>query len=125
MENLIKSRKIDIKKGYTNVGIHKDDIIFYINNKPVSVFGSQGQQRSVVLSLKLSELQIVYDEINDYPVLLLDDFMSELDSRRKKLFLEQIKNNQVIITCTDKIEINNKNQHIYYVENGSIKEEKL
>ena len=125
MENLIKSRKIDIKKGYTNVGIHKDDIIFYINNKPVSVFGSQGQQRSVVLSLKLSELQIVYDEINDYPVLLLDDFMSELDSRRKKLFLEQIKNNQVIITCTDKIEINNKNQHIYYVENGSIKEEEL
>ena len=125
MENLIKSRKIDIKKCYTNVGIHKDDIIFYINNKPVSVFGSQGQQRSVVLSLKLSELQIVYDEINDYPVLLLDDFMSELDSRRKKLFLEQIKNNQVIITCTDKIEINNKNQHIYYVENGSIKEEEL
>ena len=123
MENLVKSRKIDIKKGYTNVGIHKDDIIFYINNKPVSVFGSQGQQRSVVLSLKLSELQIVYDEISDYPILLLDDFMSELDSRRKKLFLEQIKNNQVIITCTDKIEINNKNQHIYYVENGSIKEE--
>ena len=52
---------MDIQKGYTNVGIHKDDIIFYINNKPVSVFGSQGQQRSVILSLKLSELQIMYD----------------------------------------------------------------
>ena len=115
---------MDIQKGYTNVGIHKDDIIFYINNKPVSVFGSQGQQRSVILSLKLSELQIVFDENNDFPILLLDDFMSELDSKRRKLFLKQIKNNQVIITCTDKVEIEDNNQCIYYVQNGKVIKEK-
>lgn len=123
LENINKSRKIDIQRGFTNVGIHKDDIVFYINGKPVSVFGSQGQQRTVVLSLKLTELQIVYEENNDYPILLLDDFMSELDSKRRNFFLEKIENHQVIITCTDKIDINSKNQQIYYVENGKVKKD--
>lgn len=123
LENIKKSRKIDIQRGYTNIGIHKDDIIFYINDRPAVLFGSQGQQRSIVLSLKLSELQIVYEENNDYPILLLDDFMSELDLKRRKFFLEKIKNNQVIITCTDKIHLESENQAIFYVENGKVKKE--
>lgn len=119
LENINKSRSIDIQRGYTGVGIHRDDIIFYINHKPVAVFGSQGQQRTVVLSLKLAELQIVTDEIGDSPVLLLDDFMSELDEKRRTYFLEKIKNNQVIITCTDKLELECENKKIYYVESGN------
>ena len=122
LENLQKSRKIDIQRGYTSVGIHRDDIIIYLNHKPAGVFGSQGQQRTIVLSLKLSELQIVTDEIGDSPVFLLDDFMSELDSKRRRILLEKIKDNQVIITCTDKIEIDSNSKKIFFVENGKCKE---
>ncbi|MCI8309337.1 MAG: DNA replication/repair protein RecF [Clostridia bacterium] len=118
LENIRKSRNIDIQRGYTGVGVHRDDIIIYINHKPVASFGSQGQQRTVVLSLKLSELKIVTDEIGDSPILLLDDFMSELDEKRRTILLEKIKENQVIITCTDKIDIESKNKKIYFVENG-------
>ena len=117
LENILKSRKIDIQRGYTNVGIHRDDIVIYINHKPASRFGSQGQQRTAILSLKLSELQVVSDEIGDTPILLLDDFMSELDEKRRTVLLEKIKNNQVIITCTDKIEFkDNKNKKFFFVD---------
>lgn len=117
LENIKRSRNIDINRGYTNVGIHRDDIIIYINHKPVSRFGSQGQQRTAILSLKLSELQVVADEIGDTPILLLDDFMSELDEKRRTILLDKIKDNQVIITCTDKIELKEaKNKKIFFVE---------
>ena len=105
LKKLKEERKNDIKRGYTNKGIHKDDFIIYINDKQVDLYGSQGQQRTVILSLKLSELNIIYDEINEYPILLLDDFMSELDENRRKSFLNNIKNIQVLITCTENIEI--------------------
>ena len=124
LENLRKSRKIDINRGFTGVGVHRDDIVFYINKKPVSVFGSQGQQRTVVLSLKLAELNVVSEELGDTPILLLDDFMSELDEKRRKVFLEKIKDNQVILTCTDYFKIDSKNQRIYHVENGKCIERK-
>ena len=120
LENLKKSRTIDIKRGYTATGIHRDDFIIYINDRPVSIFGSQGQQRTSILTLKLCELKIVKEEIGDSPILLLDDFMSELDERRRTSFLENIKGNQVIITCTDKIDLENKSS-IYFVENGICK----
>jgi DNA replication and repair protein RecF len=118
LENIKKSRKVDIQRGYTGVGVHRDDIIIYINHKLASVFGSQGQQRTIILSLKLAELKIVTDEIGDAPILLLDDFMSELDEKRRTILLEKIKENQVIITCTDKIEIESKTKKIYFVESG-------
>ena len=73
----------------------------------------------MVLSLKLSELAIVSDELNgDTPILLLDDFMSELDKKRRTILLEKIKGYQVIITCTDEIDINCENKRIFYVDNG-------
>lgn len=118
---LLKSRrKLDIIKGFTTKGIHRDDFFVYINNQLVNVYGSQGQNRTVVLSLKISELQVIYDEIGEYPILLLDDFMSELDEKRRKNFLENIENTQVIITCTDKINIDNLDYNIYNVKNGNI-----
>lgn len=120
LENLKKSRLIDIKRGFTATGIHRDDFMIYINGKPVSIFGSQGQQRTAILTLKLCELKIVKEEIGDTPILLLDDYMSELDEKRRSSFLENIKGNQVIITCTDKIDLENESS-IYYVENGNCK----
>ncbi len=119
--NLLKERrKVDIIRGNTTKGIHRDDFNIYINDKLVNIYGSQGQNRTVVLSLKISELQVIYDEIGEYPILLLDDFMSELDEKRRRNFLENIKNTQVIITCTDKIEIPNLDYKIYNVKEGTV-----
>jgi len=117
-DKLLKNRLNDIQKGYTTTGIHRDDFMIYINEMPVNVYGSQGQQRTSILALKLAELQIVHDEIGEEPILLLDDFMSELDENRRNSILENIKNNQVIITCTDKIEIEGVTDSIYYVSDG-------
>lgn len=123
MDNLKKSRKIDLARGYTSTGIHRDDFIIYINKKIVSIYGSQGQQRTTTLTLKLCELKIVTDEIGEAPILLLDDFMSELDENRRKSFLENLKDSQVIITCTDKIKMEKEHIKSFYVENGKVQEE--
>ena len=117
---LKERRKLDIIKGFTTKGIHRDDINIYINDKLVGVYGSQGQNRTTVLSLKISELQVIYDEIGEYPILLLDDFMSELDEKRRSKLLENIENTQVIITCTDKIDLDENNCKIFNVRNGQV-----
>ena len=117
---LKERRKLDIIKGFTTKGIHRDDFLIYINGKEVNIYGSQGQNRTVILSLKLAELNVVYDEIGEYPILLLDDFMSELDEKRRRNFLENIENTQVIITETDKIELPNLDYDLYHIEKGKI-----
>ena len=119
--NELKSRrKLDIIKGFTTKGVHRDDFIIYINKKEVGTFGSQGQNRTAMLSLKLSELQVIYDDIGEYPILLLDDFMSELDSKRRENFLNNIKDIQVIITCTEKLRLENLKYFSYNVIDGDI-----
>jgi DNA replication and repair protein RecF len=121
--NILKSRrKLDILKGFTTKGIHRDDFVIYINNENVSTYGSQGQNRSAILSLKLAELQVIYDEIGEYPILLLDDFMSELDEKRKNNFLKNINDIQVIITCTEKIKFENFKYFLYNVSKGKVTE---
>ena len=120
LDLLKQRRKLDIIKGYTTKGIHRDDFIIYINDKELSTYGSQGQHRTAILSLKLAELNIVKDEIGESPILLLDDFMSELDEKRRKNFLEKIEDVQVIITCTEKIDIENKKVLVYNVKSGEI-----
>ena len=117
---LKERRKLDIIKGFTTKGVHRDDFVIYINGKEVNIYGSQGQNRTVILSLKLAELNVVYDEIGEYPILLLDDFMSELDEKRRKNFLENIENTQVIITGTDKIELPNLDYNLYHIEKGEV-----
>lgn len=94
--------------------------MIYINNELVNIYGSQGQNRTVILSLKIAEMQVIYDEIGEYPILLLDDFMSELDEKRRRNFLENIENKQVIITCTDKIEEINNEFKLFEVKKGVI-----
>ena len=117
---LKERRKLDIIKGFTTKGVHRDDFVIYINGKEVNIYGSQGQNRTVVLSLKLAELNVIYDEIGEYPVFLLDDFMSELDEKRRKNFLNNIKDTQVILTGTEKINLTNLEYNLYNVKNGNI-----
>lgn len=119
LKKLEKNKNIDKIRGYTTSGIHRDDFKIYINGEDVGVYGSQGQNRTAILSMKLAELQVINDEIGEYPILILDDFMSELDEKRISKFLSNIENIQVLITCTKDIDI--KNRKSFYIENGKIK----
>ena len=121
IKKLKSARKKDILRGYTSVGVHRDDFEIYINNKNINLYGSQGQFRTSILSLKLSELYVIYDEIGEYPILLLDDFMSELDEKRRKKFVENITEAQVILTGTHKLILENLNYKIYNVKDGHVK----
>ena len=113
--------KTEIEAKQVLIGPHRDDMIIEINEKSAKAYASQGQQRSIVLALKLAQTNFIYDETGEYPVLLLDDIMSELDASRRKYLTENIKNKQVIITCTDRDCINIP-EHISYfrVEKGNI-----
>ena len=122
--NLSKSRRNDISKGYTSLGIHRDDYIISINSLDVSIYGSQGQKKSSIISLKLSELKVIEEIIGEKPVLLLDDYMSELDEKRRLKFLDIIEDIQIIITTTHKISIDGKENTYFYVDNGKIEREK-
>lgn len=84
----------------TSVGPHRDDLLFSIGEVDIRKFGSQGQQRTSALSLKLSEIELVKRSIHDTPVLLLDDVLSELDSNRQNYLLNSIHDTQTLITCT-------------------------
>lgn len=109
----------DLSLGYTTVGPHRDDIKILLNNIDVRHFGSQGQQRTVALALKLAELEVFNDNFGEYPVLLLDDVLSELDETRQLKLLNKIQNIQTIITCTS-FPYDVKTSK-FEVENGHIK----
>lgn len=124
-DRLKKARERDMKMKTTSVGPHRDDFAFMIGNVDARRFGSQGQQRTAALSLKLSEIELVKKITNDTPVLLLDDVLSELDSNRQKLLLGSIGDIQTIITCTgleefvsSRFEIN----RVFRVEKGTVKQ---
>ena len=106
---LQKNIEKDFKLGYTTVGVHRDELDIYLNGNEVKNFGSQGQQRTVALSMKLAELEIIKNRVGEYPILLLDDVFSELDSQRRQRLLKFTSKTQTIITCTefnDKIDAN-------------------
>lgn len=122
-KRLIDERQKDIQRGATSVGPHRDDIEFFINNIDTKIFGSQGQQRSAALSLKLSELEFIRSESSEYPVLLLDDVLSELDFKRQKFLLENLKNIQTILTCTgmkDIMEFRKNDRFLFNVVEGKV-----
>lgn len=122
-EMLKKAREKDIKLKSTSVGPHKDDFIFIVNGIDIRTYGSQGQQRTAALSLKLSEIELVKKITGDNPVLLLDDVLSELDSNRQNHLLNNIGDIQTIITCTGLEDfVNNriKINKIFKVENGVV-----
>ena len=104
-EKMVKNRDKDIFYGNTCVGIHKDDMVFYINGNNARDYASQGQQRTICLSLKMAEVELINEKTGAYPVLLLDDVLSELDKNRQDYILKSINNIQTIITCTGLDEI--------------------
>lgn len=115
------NRKDDIRTGVTNFGPHRDDIEILINGRNARAFGSQGQQRSAVLSLKLAEASVLKERMGEEPVILLDDVLSELDSKRQDFLLNELKGCQVFITCCEK---SNKEQlregKIFQLKNGEV-----
>ena len=126
MDSLKDKQNTDLKYKTTQVGPHRDDITFYINDIDVKKYGSQGQQRTAALSLKLAEIELVKMVIKENPVLLLDDVMSELDSNRKMYLLDSIKDIQTIITCTgydDFIQSRLLINKIYRVIDGSVSDQ--
>jgi len=125
-ERINANRERDIRFKLTSVGPHRDDFSFIVNGVDIRKYGSQGQQRTAALSLKLSEIELVKKVANDNPVLLLDDVLSELDSNRQNYLLGNIGNIQTIITCTGLDEfINNRFEidKIFKVTDGTISSE--
>ncbi len=120
-EKLDKSTDKEIEQGFTLYGPHRDDLDIYTDGKDIKTYGSQGQHRSAVLALKLAQADMVYEDTGEYPILLLDDIMSELDSVRRAYLVGKIKNKQVIITCTDADEIGILNDaNLIHIEKGRI-----
>lgn len=116
----------DLKLKMTTVGPHRDDMCFLLKDIDIRKYGSQGQQRTAALSLKLAEIDLVKSIINDNPILLLDDVLSELDRQRQTHLLDGIGDIQTIITCTGLEEfVNRRSEYnkIFKVVNGSIIEE--
>lgn len=125
---VLKEKEIqDIKTGQTNSGPHRDDMGFAINGMDARTFGSQGQQRTCALSLKLSEIDIIKKHTDQNPVLLLDDVLSELDTDRQRHLLNSLENVQTIMTCTGMDEIKEAGLNtgkVFIVDNATISEAK-
>lgn len=126
-ENFVRQLKgglmRDLEKGITMTGPHRDDFDVLINGKNVKKYGSQGQTRTCVLKIKLAECEIIKAVTGEEPLLLLDDVLSELDIKRREFFTSNIKDRQVIITCTDKSLAGEKDGEFYLVDGGTVKKE--
>ena len=121
MEELENKKAVDILNKNTSVGAHRDDLEIFINGREARIFGSQGQQRSCVIALKLAESSLLKEKTEIMPVALLDDVMSELDEKRQDYILNHIKEWQVFITCCDKNTILRlKKGKTIHIENGRI-----
>ncbi|MGN1051066.1 MAG: DNA replication/repair protein RecF [Acutalibacteraceae bacterium] len=118
---LEKSRNNDMYYGSTTIGIHRDDLDIEINGLKAKIYGSQGQIRSIVLSLKLAEAKILSMELSENPVILFDDVMSELDRNRQEYLLSNINDYQVFITCCENFDDNFiKNGKSFLISKGKI-----
>lgn len=124
-EVLYASAYEDIRRGYTTVGPHRDDLSVTFGGESVRTYGSQGQQRTAALSLKLSELQLLKEEKGEAPILLLDDVLSELDDPRQRALVEAMEGCQCFLTCTSLAGLERagmRDIHAYRCENGTLRE---
>ena len=122
-QTLAAGRDKDLYLKSTETGPHRDDLSFTVNGIDIRHFGSQGQQRSAALSLKLAEIELVKEATGDIPILLLDDVLSELDTNRQHYLLDSIGEIQTFITCTGLEEYENSPvqiDRIFHVDNGSV-----
>lgn len=122
-DDMEKSRETDLKRLYTNSGPHTHDLIMDLSGRDVRIYGSQGQQRSCALSIKLAEASIVEKITGECPAVLLDDVMSELDESRQSFILNYLDNWQVFITCCDPSQLlRSKKGKAFEVKEGQIRE---
>ena len=119
MQKLYEYTQKEKENFFCMAGIHRDEIEFFINGKNAKSYASQGQIRTAVLCLKSAQMEIIKEENGNYPVMLLDDILSELDKKRRDFLISQIKGKQIIITCTD-IENSfiNTNSNIIQIKDG-------
>ncbi len=123
METLIKNCSDDIRRGYTSIGPHRDDIVIKINGSDVRTYGSQGQQRTAALALKLSEIALIREIKDESPILLLDDVFSELDDERQNLLLDATKGCQCFLSCTSTSSLKCaeiENMAVFECKNGTL-----
>lgn len=124
MLKLSQVREQEIRRGLTLAGPHRDDMTFFINGKEAQTYGSQGQQRTTALSLKLAEIELIHEEIGEYPILLLDDVLSELDHNRQTQLIETFQSKvQTFITTTGLESVNEsklRDAGVYYVQDGCV-----
>ncbi|PAV28498.1 DNA replication/repair protein RecF [Virgibacillus profundi] len=117
-------REKEIDRGTTLIGPHRDDLIFHVNNKDVQTYGSQGQQRTTALSVKLAEIDLIFNEVGEYPILLLDDVLSELDDFRQSHLLNTIQGKvQTFVSTTSVDGINHetlRKAELFQVKDGHI-----
>lgn len=122
-EHLFRHKQAEIASRSCLSGCHKDDILITVNGNAASKYGSQGQVRTCALVLKLSERELVYEDCGEYPVLLLDDVLSELDKRRQDFVLNRIQAGQVLITCCEEEAAGKLAAgRVFAIENGRIRE---
>lgn len=110
----------DLKSGFTQIGVHRDDILTNLDGLNSRDFGSQGQNRSVALVMKLAQAYILYSETDEEPVILLDDVLSELDGKRQNFVKSQIEKFQIFITCCERPEKLSVNQRFFEVSKGKV-----
>ncbi|MFJ7831863.1 DNA replication/repair protein RecF [Peribacillus sp. NPDC097284] len=124
-EKFDKIKAREIERGVTLIGPHRDDLTFYVNDRDVQTYGSQGQQRTTALSLKLAEIELIHEEIGEYPILLLDDVLSELDDYRQTHLLNTIQGKVQTFVTTPSIDgIDHqtlREASTFYVSQGNIK----
>ena len=120
---LIESREHDKEVRTTRYGIHKDDLNIFVNKLDVRLYGSQGQQRTASISQKLSEIELIKNEVGENPILILDDVFSELDETRQKLLVDNLEDVQMFITTAEvahKSIFNKENTTIFNIEKGKV-----
>ncbi|RDY23423.1 DNA replication/repair protein RecF [Romboutsia maritimum] len=123
LDKLTNSREHDIETRTTRYGIHKDDLNIFINDLDVRLYGSQGQQRTASISLKLSEIELIKKEVGEFPILILDDVFSELDETRQKLLVNNLSKVQMFITTAEvshKNIFDKSNTTIFNIEQGQV-----
>ena len=121
-EHQERHRRAELESGQCLTGAHKDDLIISVNGQSARAYASQGQTRTAALSLKLAEREIFREEFEEYPVLMLDDVLSELDSRRQAFVLNRIGGGQTLITCCEDEEITARTGgKVLFVKSGSIR----
>ena len=123
LEALFGARENDVRRMTTTVGAHRDDVQILVEGRDVRAFGSQGQQRTAALSMRLSELDVMREQLGEWPMLMLDDVMSELDPGRRRQLVSHLKGIQTFITCTDAEDLAGAEVgKAWRVENGALSE---